>query len=423
MPVAAAAPVIGGDAGTGQSAAGEANTAGGGANGDAPSGPPQNMVLFQVEGKIFQVPLDQWKPIHDQFAEQCKAEHDEVIRLGGLHILGTERHEARRIDNQLRGRAGRQGDPGSSRFFLSLEDDLLRVFGGERVKALMYRLGMTEGVPIESGLITRRIENAQKAVEAQNFQARKHLLEYDDVMNKQRETIYAIRRSALEGKDQKEYALGIAEDLARDLTVRFCPKEEHPDKWNVAALAGEVLSQFGIDLKTTGIEPAQLSHDELEDALVEKVKQRYEEKETLFGAPTMRWLERRIILDIVDTQWKDHLLSLDHLKEGIGLRGYGQKDPLVEFKKEAFNLFGDMMARIDSETTRYLFLIQPARPEDQAREMERRQQRQQQQLQYQTGPAQAEAPKPVRTGAKIGRNDPCPCGSGKKYKKCCGQAA
>ena len=181
------------------------------------------MVLFQIEGKIFQVPLEQWKPIYDQFAEQCSAEHDEVVALGGLHILGTERHEARRIDNQLRGRAGRQGDPGSSRFFLSLEDDLLRVFGGERVKALMYRLGMTEGVPIESKLISRRIENAQKAVEAQNFEARKHLLEYDDVMNKQRETIYSIRRSALEGKDQKEYVLGIAEDLARELVEHLLP--------------------------------------------------------------------------------------------------------------------------------------------------------------------------------------------------------
>ncbi len=404
MPYAAASAVIGGD--------------GAGAN-----APAQNMVLFQIEGKIFQVPREQWLPIYNQFVEQCRSERDEVIALGGLHILGTERHEARRIDNQLRGRAGRQGDPGSSRFFLSLEDDLLRVFGGERVKALMYRLGMTEGVPIESKLISRRIENAQKAVEAQNFEARKHLLEYDDVMNKQRETIYAIRRSALEGKDQKDYALGIAEDLARGLVDTFCPREEHPQKWNLAQFSGEVLGQFGIDLKAVGLDPSSFTHDQLADALVEKVRQRYEEKEALFGPPMMRWLERRIILDIVDTQWKDHLLSLDHLKEGIGLRGYGQKDPLVEFKKEAFTLFEEMMGRIDSETIRYLFLIQPARPEEEAREIERRQRRQQQQLQYQAGPAQAEAPKPVRTGAKVGRNDPCPCGSGKKYKKCCGKAA
>ncbi len=382
-----------------------------------------NMVLFQQEGKIFQVPAEQWKPIYDIYAEQCRAEHDEVIALGGLHILGTERHEARRIDNQLRGRAGRQGDPGSSRFFLSLEDDLLRVFGGERVKALMYRLGMTEGIPIESKLISRRIENAQQAVEAQNFEARKHLLEYDDVMNKQRETIYSIRRSALEGKEQKDYALGIADDIARELVDTYCPANEHPEKWNVTQFAAEVLNQYGIDVKAAGIDAGRMNHAELAEKLVERVKERYAEKEKLFGEQMMRWLERRIILDIVDTQWKDHLLTLDHLKEGIGLRGYGQKDPLVEFKKEAFTLFEDMMGRIDTETVRYLFLVQPARPEDEAREIERRQRRQQQEMQLQAGAAQAEQPKPVRTGAKVGRNEPCPCGSGKKYKKCHGAAA
>jgi preprotein translocase subunit SecA len=393
---------------------------GSGTSGD---GHASSMVLFQHEGRIFQVPLEQWKPIYDQFAEQCRAEHDQVVALGGLHILGTERHEARRIDNQLRGRAGRQGDPGSSRFFLSLEDDLLRIFGGERVKALMFRLGMTEGVPIESKLISRRIENAQKAVEAQNFEARKHLLEYDDVMNKQRETIYSIRRSVLEGKDQKEYVLGIAEDIVIELAETFCPREQHPGQWNTKQFAGEVLNQFGVNIRSAGVDPAQMNHEELVNALVEGVKKYYEEKEQLFGSEMMRWLERRIILDVVDTQWKDHLLSLDHLKEGIGLRGYAQKDPLVEFKKEAFTLFEDMMGRIDTETVRYLFLMQPARPEEEAREIERRQRRQQQELQFQAGPAQAEAPRPVRAGAKIGRNDPCPCGSGKKYKKCCGKAA
>jgi preprotein translocase subunit SecA len=418
------------------------------------------MVLFQHEGKIFQVPADQWKPMYEQFSVQCKSEHDEVVALGGLHILGTERHEARRIDNQLRGRAGRQGDPGSSRFFLSLEDDLMRIFGGERVKALMYRLGMTEGVPIESGLISRRIESAQKSVEAQNFDARKHLLEYDDVMNKQRETIYAIRRSALEGKDQRDYVLGIAEDLARELVETYCPKEQHPDQWNTTQFLAEVNSQFGVDAKAAGANPESLSHDLLADATVEAVTKRYEEKEKQFTPELMRWLERRIILDVVDSQWKDHLLSLDHLKEGIGLRGYAQKDPIVEFKKEAFVLFEDMMARIDNEAIRYLFHIQmqtgeqpsqpqprpappaPPRPSAQAavasaaaraseperlpevaRQIERRQQRHQRDLQYQTGPAQAEPPKPVRAGAKVGRNDPCPCGSGKKYKKCHGANA
>jgi preprotein translocase subunit SecA len=427
-------------------------------NGAQPSIP---MVLFQHEGKIFQVPADQWKPMYEQFAGQCKAEHDEVVALGGLHILGTERHEARRIDNQLRGRAGRQGDPGSSRFFLSLEDDLMRIFGGDRMRALMFRMGMTEGVPIESGLISRRIENAQKTVEAQNFDARKHLLEYDDVMNKQRETIYAIRRSALEGKDQRDYVLGIAEDVVRELTETFCPREQHPDQWNTTQFLAESNAQFGIDIKAAGADPGTLSHEQLADAAAEAVKKRYEEKEKLFGADLMRWLERRIILDVVDSQWKDHLLSLDHLKEGIGLRGYAQKDPIVEFKKEAFTLFEDMMARIDNETIRYLFHIQvqqgeqppgarqprpePPRTPPQsaaaavasaaarasepqhlpavAREIERRQQRQQKDLQYQTGPAQAEAPKPVRAGAKVGRNDPCPCGSGKKYKKCHGANA
>jgi preprotein translocase subunit SecA len=450
MPYAAAPSVIAAD--------GAQDTDG---NAPAPAAVP--MVLFQHEGKIFQVPQEQWKPVYDQFAEQCKAEHDEVVTLGGLHILGTERHEARRIDNQLRGRAGRQGDPGSSRFFLSLEDDLMRIFGGERVKQLMFRLGMTEGVPIESRLISNRIENAQKSVEAQNFDARKHLLEYDDVMNKQRETIYAIRRSALEGKDQRDYVLGIAEDVARELVQTYCPREQHPGQWNTTQFLAEIHTQFGIDAKAAGADPTTMNHDELADATVEAVKNRYAEKEKQFGSDLLRWLERRIILDVVDTQWKDHLLSLDHLKEGIGLRGYGQKDPLVEFKKEAFVLFEDMMARIDNETIRYLFHVQiqqgpppqqqaqppkpqpvrqpppavpsaaaavasaaaraeeaPQRLPDFARALERKHEKQQKDLQYQTGAAQAEAPKPVKAGAKVGRNDPCPCGSGKKYKKCHG---
>ncbi|HKT48361.1 MAG TPA: preprotein translocase subunit SecA [Candidatus Acidoferrales bacterium] len=418
------------------------------------------MVLFQHEGKIFQVPSDQWKPVYDEFAAQCKAEHDEVVALGGLHILGTERHEARRIDNQLRGRAGRQGDPGSSRFFVSLEDDLMRIFGGERVKQLMFRLGMTEGVPIESRMISNRIEKAQESVEAQNFDARKHLIEYDDVMNKQRETIYAIRRSALEGKDQRDYVLGIAEDVGRELVENYCPRDQHPDIWNTTQFLAEANAQFGFDFKAAGADPTGLGHDELVDAVDKAIIHRYEEKEKQFSPELMRWLERRIILDVVDSQWKDHLLSLDHLKEGIGLRGYGQKDPLVEFKKEAFVLFEDMMARIDNETVRYLFHVQiqqqeappqprpePPRPQQPpaaaaiasaaarasepaperlpafARDMERRQQRNEKNLQYQAGAAQAEAPKPVRAGAKVGRNDPCPCGSGKKYKKCHGTAA
>jgi preprotein translocase subunit SecA len=309
-------------------------------------------------------------------------------------------------------------------------------------------------------MISGRIETAQKSVEAQNFDARKHLLEYDDVMNKQRETIYAIRRSALEGKDQRDYVLGIAEDVAREIVQTYCPREQHPGQWNTAQFLAEIHNQFGIDAKAAGADPGSMNHDELSDATAQAIKNRYEEKEKQFGAELMRWLERRIILDVVDTQWKDHLLSLDHLKEGIGLRGYGQKDPLVEFKKEAFVLFEDMMARIDNETIRYLFHVQvqqgeppqaqqqraqapqarpagssaaaavasaaaraeaaPARLPDFARSLERKHEKQQKDLQYQTGAAQAEAPKPVRAGAKVGRNDPCPCGSGKKYKKCHG---
>src|SRR6201999_1002511 len=219
----------------------------------------------------------------DQFVAQCRAERDEVIALGGLHILGTERYEARRIDNQLRGRAGRQGDPGSSRFFLSLEDDLMRIFGGERVKALMFRLGMTEGVPIESGLISRRIENSQKTVEAQNFDARKHLLEYDDVMNKQRETIYRIRRSALEGQDQREFVIEKAENVALDLVDTYCPREQHPGQWNTTQFLAEIHAQFGVDAKAAGADPAELSHEQLADAAKEAVVHRYEEKEKQFG--------------------------------------------------------------------------------------------------------------------------------------------
>jgi preprotein translocase subunit SecA len=420
---ASAGPRVGEDSGSSTSTAADPDPNGGGTETATATATATatSMVLFQHEGRIYKVAYEQWKPIFDQYAAECRTEHDEVVALGGLHILGTERHEARRIDNQLRGRAGRQGDPGSSRFFLSLEDDLLRIFGGERVKNLMYRLGMKEGIPIESRLITKRIEQAQKAVEGQNFEARKHLLEYDDVMNKQRETIYSIRRSVLEGKDQKEYVLEVAEEIARELAETHCPREQHPDEWNVTQFTNEILQQFGLDLK--GVAVKDLNHDEIVEQILAKVQQRYDEKEKLFGGEMMRWLERHVILDIVDGQWKDHLLTLDHLKEGIGLRGYGQRDPLVEFKKEAFTLFEDMMTRIDTETVRFLFLMQPARPQEEVQQMERRQRRQQQELQYSTGPAQEEAARPVRTGAKIGRNDPCPCGSGKKYKKCCGKAA
>jgi preprotein translocase subunit SecA len=411
------------------------------------------------------VPLEQWKPVYDSFVEQCRAEHDEVIAMGGLHILGTERHEARRIDNQLRGRAGRQGDPGASRFFLSLEDDLMRIFGGEKVKNLMYMLGMTEGVPIESRLISKRIETAQKNVEAQHFEARKHLLEYDDVMNKQREAIYGLRRSFLEGRDQKEFVLERAEMIADSLVETYCPREQHPEQWNVTQFNNEVLNQYGIDLKVAGVDPVNMSHDDLQNTFVDKVKERYEQKETMFGAPTLRWLERHILLDIVDAQWKDHLLTLDHLKEGIGLRGYGQKDPLVEYKRESFDMFEAMMQRFQEDTTRYLYLMQiiergsgggvgpgpgesdqsqsaPAglpsgndgnghRPprnvstsmDDLEESFQRRKRRELEQARMAGAGERQPVQQVIRGSAKVGRNDPCPCGSGKKYKKCCGANA
>jgi preprotein translocase subunit SecA len=395
------------------------------------------------------LPKEEWAAVMARYKEQTDREHDEVTALGGLHILGTERHDSRRIDNQLRGRAGRQGDPGSSRFYLSLQDDLMRIFGGERMQRLMLRLGMEEDVPIESKLITNRIQKAQEAVEAQNFEARKHLLEYDDVMNKQRETIYNLRRSFLEGRDQKEFVIERADAIADELVETYCPREQHPDQWNTTQFSNEVLNQFGFDPKAAGMDFASLNHETVSAELIDKLHARYEEKETLFGAQTLRWLERHILLDVVDGQWKDHLLTLDHLKEGIGLRGYGQKDPLVEFKKEAFILFDELMNRIDTEAVRFLFLVRPAEPPQNApppaqsaapanpsappiprglsqfspEEIERKQRRQQQQMQFQAGAAPVESPKPTRAAAKVGRNDPCPCGSGKKYKKCHGEAA
>ena len=293
-------------------------------------------------------------------------EHQEVIEAGGLHIFGTERHEARRIDNQLRGRAGRQGDPGSSRFYLSLEDDLMRIFAKEWVSTLLQRLGMEEGVPIESRMITRRIEAAQKEVEGQNFEARKHLLEYDDVMNKQREAVYGLRRRLLEGLDQKDL---IVEDyvsgILGDILERHCPPKEHVANWDLKALKDAVFTSFGVDIYAEGLKPESMNRQELGDAIFDKLKERYDAKEKLIGAEAMRYHERMIMLSVIDAQWKDHLLSMDHLKEGIGLRGYGQHDPLVEYKRESFDMFEEMMQRFQEETVRYLYLMQiMERPRD-----------------------------------------------------------
>ena len=406
----------------------------------------------------YRVPIDKWKDIYGKQKAICDAEHDDVVSLGGLHIVGTERHESRRIDNQLRGRAGRQGDPGSARFYLSLEDDLMRIFGGERMQNLMLRLGMEEDVPIESGLITKRIAAAQKAVEAQNFASRKHVLEYDDVMNKQRQAVYGLRRNLLEGKDMKERVLEMIKGIVGSYIDIRCPEKARVDQWDLSGMQSDVLTQFGVR-----IDPATLSEFErlqVEEAVTEQLNKRYDEKELMVTPELMRHMERIVMLQVIDNQWKDHLLSMDHLKEGIGLRGYGQKDPLIEYKKESFKLFQDMMDRIEDETIRYLFFLQreeaganaegpypdadvededndepgaieavtvnaerqreaQSEVQDFTRSVQRRKEKQMSELRL-AGSGTPEPTAQVVAGPKVGRNDPCPCGSGKKYKKCHG---
>jgi len=374
---------------------------------------------------------EQWKEAFERAKGIVESEHKEVVARGGLHILGTERHESRRIDNQLRGRAGRQGDPGSSRFFLSLEDDLMRIFAGDKVKALMQRLGMEKGVAIESKMVSKRIAAAQKSVEGRNFETRKHLLEYDDVMNKQRETIYGLRRQLMEEPDQREYLVGetgVARDLLADLTKQYLNPNLAEDEWDFDNYKVQVHSVYGIDCDAEGIDFARLSSEEIEDLIWEKLKAKYAVKEKQIGEEAMRTYERIIMLNIIDAQWKDHLLALDHLKQGIGLVGYGQKDPLVEYKKESFDMFKAMLDRIDTFTIRSLFNLQIV--EEQPPEALRQKRGPRRPLTF-TGPNQGAAPAGeeagktktiVRSEPKVGRNDPCPCGSGKKYKKCHGAA-
>jgi preprotein translocase subunit SecA len=429
--------------------------------------------VWYYAGNEYVVPTDQWTEVLNRHKVLTDQEHDEVIAAGGLHIFGTERHESRRIDNQLRGRAGRQGDPGSSRFFLSLEDDLMRIFAKEWVSTLLQRLGMEEGVPIESRLISRRIEKAQEAVEAQNFEARKHLLEYDDVMNKQREAVYGLRRQLLEGVEQKELILeDYVSAILSDLMDKFCAVKAHIADWDLKGLKDAVFTRFGVDILAEGITPETLNRQELGDALFEKLKARYDSKEILIGLDAMRYHERMIMLSVLDAQWKDHLRDMDHLKEGIGLRGYGQHDPLVEYKRESFDMFEAMMQRFQEETVRYLYLMQilerpsdggatrpgdgggpggagqeagvPAlrpggsgnggngqRPQrnvatsvDDLEEAFQRKKRRELEQARMAGSGDVQTVQQVvRGAAKVGRNDPCPCGSGKKYKKCCGAQA
>src|ERR1700722_19937869 len=320
--------------------------------------------VFYYNGNEYTVPTDKWTEAYNRYKAQTDKEHDEVTAVGGLHILGTERHESRRIDNQLRGRAGRQGDPGSSRFYLALEDDLMRIFAKEWVSTLLQKLGMEEGVPIESKMISRRIETAQKAVEGQHFESRKHLLEYDDVMNKQREAVYGLRGQLLEGLDQKELILeDYVANLLSAVMEAHAPEAMHPDQWDVNGLKGQLASQFGIDLEKEGIDLNTLDRHELGEAIFERLKEKYEMKEAILGGHTMRLHERMVMLSVLDGLWKDHLLSMDHLKEGIGLRGYGQQDPLVAYKKESFDMFEAMMGRFQEDTVRYLFLMQIIGPD------------------------------------------------------------
>ncbi len=307
---------------------------------------------------------EDWEKALAEIKKIADLEHKKVVDLNGLHIIGTERHEARRIDNQLRGRAGRQGDPGSSRFYLSLEDDLMRIFGSDRISGLMARIGMEEGIPIKHKMVTRAIERAQKQVEAQNFSIRKHLLEYDDVMNKQRENIYKQRRAILQGKDMKEDTQELVVTLLDWIMDNHVPNEKPPEEWDVESFKRNILTQFGVDIEELRIDWDTINFDELKETVLSKLNEIYAEKEGILGSAQMREFERMIMLQVIDSQWKDHLLAMDYLKEGIGLRGYGQRDPLVEYKRESFDMFQSMMDRIEEEAIRYLYLIQPVIEEE-----------------------------------------------------------
>jgi preprotein translocase subunit SecA len=426
----------------------------------------EQFVYFYHLDTFYRVPKAAYQRIYEHFKAQTDREHEDVVDLQGLHILATERHEARRIDNQLRGRAGRQGDPGSSRFYLSLEDDLMRIFGSDRISGLMQKLGMEEGVPIEHGMVSRAIERAQKQVEAQNFSVRKHLLEYDDVMNKQRENVYALRKQILEGQirlqddegieeslDTRQYLMTLAEGVLDDLVEMYAPRAADFEQWDLDALAREVLRVFGGE-----VDPRQFADrtsDEIRDSLWASIQTSYTDKEQIVSREVLQRVERDIMLQIVDTQWKDHLYSLDHLKEGIGLRGYGQRDPLVEYKKESFALFQAMKDRVDQEIVEYLWRLRPVLADEGQVAPPRPAPRRAPLILNDPSAAVAQAspfgapvpvpaPRPPRHGAplpprvggddatvktvrreepKVGRNDPCPCGSGKKYKKCHGAAA
>jgi preprotein translocase subunit SecA len=378
-------------------------------------------VLYREEN----LPDDRKLAVYEEIRTDCEKNKQEVLALGGLHILGTERHESRRIDNQLRGRAGRQGDPGSSRFYLSLEDDLMRIFASERVSQLMLKLGMEEGIPIEHGMVTRAIANAQKKVEAHNFEIRKQLLEYDDVMNKQREVIYQHRRAVLSGESLSDDLRQMMGTMIESALNVYCPAEQYPEEWDMKGLTEMMAGQFGLDITQGKQGGGEALRDVGREALLEDLKTQvqdaYGRKEKELGPELMRFLEKNFMLQVIDHHWKDHLLAMDHLRDGIGLRGYGQKDPLIEYKREGYDLFAGMMERIKSDTIERLFLVQAVREgERSAPPPPPVMSRPQPKLTLNRGEEPVSAPPIHRNDDKVGRNDPCPCGSGKKYKKCHG---
>jgi preprotein translocase subunit SecA len=360
------------------------------------------------------------RKIEEECRAECEAEHDEVVSVGGLHILGTERHESRRIDNQLRGRAGRQGDPGSSRFYLSLEDDLMRIFAGEGLRNLMLKLGMEEDVPIEANMVSRSIERAQKGVEGQNFTTRKHLLEYDDVMNKQRIEVYRWRREILEKKGNREYVVQKAEEILDYILESYAPEAADPEDWQAAKLATAIQQRFAIRLPDKDPDFKVINFPDLRENLLGKIARKYEEKEQAIGLDLMRRHEQVIMLNIVDSLWKDHLYAMDHLKEGIGLRGYGQRDPLTEYKRESFEMFTAMKEQIEDDIVRLLYHLEPVTEQEQRQEQIRRQRARERQLVFSAPPKEQPTPVVRKAASKVGRNAPCPCGSGKKYKRCHG---
>jgi len=371
----------------------------------------------------------------ERFEKSCAGEKQKVIEAGGLQIIGTERHESRRIDNQLRGRSGRQGDPGASRFFLSLEDDLMRIFASDWVRKIMDRLGMEEDIPIESKMVSKSIERAQKQVEGRNFEIRKHLLEYDDVMNKQREAVYRLRRRILEGLEGRNYILRVVEEIVESLLDQFCPEQADPADWDRDTLSKEYQAYFGLPVAELGVDWETINLPQLETLLIEGAKTQYERRAEQFGEENLSRLEKFLLLDTVDRQWKDHLLALDHLREGIGLRAYGQRNPLVEYKRESYALFEDMWERIEDHVVKFLYHAEPV--EDM--QLRRRgvsttlshpdaeglaASHAEQERAANTPVAAPTKPSTVRrVQPKVGRNDPCPCGSGKKYKRCCGAAS